>query len=44
MGRMVTAAAEKPLARLGIISDIQFADIPDGKSFHGVPVRPTACL
>ncbi|KAH7624803.1 hypothetical protein Ndes2526B_g00171 [Nannochloris sp. 'desiccata'] len=26
-----------PLFKFGLISDIQWADIPDGKSFHGTP-------
>lgn len=25
------------LLRIGVVSDIQYADIPDGKSYHGVP-------
>lgn len=28
---------EKPLFRFGLISDIQYADIEDGHSFHGIP-------
>lgn len=28
---------EKPLFRFGLISDIQYADIKDGHSFHGTP-------
>ena len=26
-----------PLFKFGLISDVQWADIPDGKSFHGTP-------
>ncbi|XP_057787910.1 manganese-dependent ADP-ribose/CDP-alcohol diphosphatase-like [Salvia miltiorrhiza] len=34
---LFTAQGEKPLASLGVISDVQYADIPDGSSFLGVP-------
>ena len=33
----LTSAQNEPLASFGIISDVQYADIPDGRSFHGVP-------
>lgn len=29
--------AERPLFSFGVITDVQYADIPDGKSFAGVP-------
>lgn len=31
------ANGKQPLASLGVISDVQYADIPDGRSFLGVP-------
>jgi hypothetical protein len=27
----------------GVITDVQYADIPDGQSFHGVPRYAPAC-
>lgn len=33
----VTAQANQPLISFGVISDVQYADIPDGRSFLGVP-------
>lgn len=33
----VIGMQEKPLFRFGIISDIQYADIKNGHSFHGIP-------
>lgn len=35
--RRLLKTAAVPLLRFGVISDIQYADIPDGHSFHGVP-------
>ncbi|KAK8958374.1 Manganese-dependent ADP-ribose/CDP-alcohol diphosphatase [Platanthera guangdongensis] len=32
-----TAHAQQPLFSFGVITDIQYADIPDGRSFLGVP-------
>lgn len=34
---VVVPLKSKPIFKFGIISDIQWADIPDGASFHGVP-------
>ncbi|KAK6148281.1 hypothetical protein DH2020_019193 [Rehmannia glutinosa] len=34
---IVSAQAKQPLVSFGVISDVQYADIPDGRSFHGVP-------
>lgn len=31
------ATSPQPLFSFGVISDVQYADIPDGQSFHGVP-------
>ncbi|KAL3642304.1 hypothetical protein CASFOL_013119 [Castilleja foliolosa] len=33
----VSAQSKQPLVSFGVISDIQYADIPDGRSFLGVP-------
>ncbi|GER27064.1 manganese-dependent ADP-ribose/CDP-alcoholdiphosphatase [Striga asiatica] len=33
----VNAQENKPLVSFGVISDVQYADIPDGRSFLGVP-------
>lgn len=32
-----SAQGRQPLVSFGVISDVQYADIPDGRSFHGVP-------
>ncbi|KAL8457983.1 hypothetical protein ACS0TY_035742 [Phlomoides rotata] len=32
-----SAPAKQPLISFGVIADVQYADIPDGRSFHGVP-------
>uniref|UniRef100_A0A0E0LXW8 Uncharacterized protein n=1 Tax=Oryza punctata TaxID=4537 RepID=A0A0E0LXW8_ORYPU len=32
-----TAAGKEPLFSFGVIADVQYADIPDGRSFLGVP-------
>ncbi|CAK9137533.1 unnamed protein product [Ilex paraguariensis] len=34
---LVSAQGKQPLLSFGIISDVQYADIPDGRSFIGVP-------
>ncbi|CAL0325325.1 unnamed protein product [Lupinus luteus] len=34
---LATAHGKHPLFSFGLISDVQFADIPDGRSFLGVP-------
>lgn len=34
---LTAAEGEQPLVSFGVISDVQFADIPDGSSFLGVP-------
>ncbi|GAV65143.1 Metallophos domain-containing protein [Cephalotus follicularis] len=34
---LASAQGEQPLFSFGVISDIQYADIPDGRSFIGVP-------
>ncbi|XP_021749831.1 manganese-dependent ADP-ribose/CDP-alcohol diphosphatase-like [Chenopodium quinoa] len=34
---LITAQGKQPLFSFGIISDVQYADIPDGRSFLGVP-------
>lgn len=34
---LVTAQGKQPLFSFGVISDVQYADIPDGRSFKGVP-------
>ncbi|XP_042043988.1 manganese-dependent ADP-ribose/CDP-alcohol diphosphatase-like isoform X1 [Salvia splendens] len=34
---IVTAQEKKPLVSFGVIADVQYADIPDGRSFLGVP-------
>ncbi|KAL3825156.1 hypothetical protein ACJIZ3_021185 [Penstemon smallii] len=34
---LVNARGKKPLISFGVISDVQYADIPDGRSFLGVP-------
>ncbi|KAL1534719.1 manganese-dependent ADP-ribose/CDP-alcohol diphosphatase-like [Salvia divinorum] len=34
---LITLEGEEPLASFGVISDVQYADIPDGLSFLGVP-------
>jgi hypothetical protein len=31
-----SAPPQRPLFSFGVISDVQYADIDDGKSFHGV--------
>ncbi|EMS61435.1 Manganese-dependent ADP-ribose/CDP-alcohol diphosphatase [Triticum urartu] len=31
------ASAHKPLFTFGVIADVQYADIPDGRSFTGIP-------
>ncbi|KAM7479840.1 hypothetical protein LguiA_028053 [Lonicera macranthoides] len=33
----VNAQGKRPLLSFGVISDVQYADIPDGRSFIGVP-------
>ncbi|CAL9205344.1 unnamed protein product [Musa hybrid cultivar] len=35
--QMATLAGLQPLFSFGVISDVQYADIPDGHSFSGVP-------
>ncbi|KAL2492502.1 Manganese-dependent ADP-ribose/CDP-alcohol diphosphatase [Abeliophyllum distichum] len=35
--RIVSAQGKQPLLSFGVISDVQYADIPDGRSFLGVP-------
>uniref|UniRef100_A0A7C8YFW6 Manganese-dependent ADP-ribose/CDP-alcohol diphosphatase n=1 Tax=Opuntia streptacantha TaxID=393608 RepID=A0A7C8YFW6_OPUST len=34
---LITAQGKQPLFSFGVISDVQYADIPDGRSFLGVP-------
>ncbi|CAA2973613.1 manganese-dependent ADP-ribose/CDP-alcohol diphosphatase-like [Olea europaea var. sylvestris] len=34
---IVSAQCKQPLLSFGVISDVQYADIPDGRSFLGVP-------
>ncbi|XP_074302389.1 manganese-dependent ADP-ribose/CDP-alcohol diphosphatase-like [Silene latifolia] len=34
---LITAHGKQPLFSFGVISDVQYADIPDGRSFLGVP-------
>ncbi|EYU22196.1 hypothetical protein ABFS82_09G013000 [Erythranthe guttata] len=34
---IITAQAKQPLVSFGVISDVQYADIPDGRSFLGTP-------
>ncbi|XP_021720162.1 manganese-dependent ADP-ribose/CDP-alcohol diphosphatase-like [Chenopodium quinoa] len=34
---LITAQGKQPLFPFGVISDVQYADIPDGRSFLGVP-------
>ncbi|XP_042013382.1 manganese-dependent ADP-ribose/CDP-alcohol diphosphatase-like [Salvia splendens] len=34
---IVNAQGKQPLVSFGVISDVQYADIPDGRSFLGVP-------
>ncbi|KAL2253921.1 UNVERIFIED_CONTAM: Manganese-dependent ADP-ribose/CDP-alcohol diphosphatase [Sesamum indicum] len=34
---LVSAQGNQPLISFGVISDVQYADIPDGRSFLGVP-------
>ncbi|XP_022878451.1 manganese-dependent ADP-ribose/CDP-alcohol diphosphatase-like [Olea europaea var. sylvestris] len=34
---LVSAKEKKPLVSFGVISDVQYADIPDGHSYLGVP-------
>ncbi|KAK9726658.1 hypothetical protein RND81_05G228800 [Saponaria officinalis] len=34
---LITACRKQPLFSFGVISDVQYADIPDGRSFLGVP-------
>ncbi|KAK3037510.1 hypothetical protein RJ639_030318 [Escallonia herrerae] len=34
---IVSAQGNQPLLSFGVISDVQYADIPDGRSFLGVP-------
>ncbi|XP_057466353.1 manganese-dependent ADP-ribose/CDP-alcohol diphosphatase-like [Actinidia eriantha] len=34
---LVGAPGKRPLLSFGVISDVQYADIPDGRSFIGVP-------
>ncbi|GFZ07853.1 manganese-dependent ADP-ribose/CDP-alcohol diphosphatase-like protein [Actinidia rufa] len=34
---LVGAQGKRPLLSFGVISDVQYADIPDGRSFIGVP-------
>ncbi|KAI3454403.1 hypothetical protein Pfo_011066 [Paulownia fortunei] len=34
---IVSAQGKQPLVSFGVISDVQYADIPDGRSFLGVP-------
>lgn len=33
----LVAQGKQPLFSFGVITDVQYADIPDGRSFHGVP-------
>ncbi|KAG9138018.1 hypothetical protein Leryth_001282 [Lithospermum erythrorhizon] len=37
MQGIITKQGNQPLFTFGVISDVQYADIPDGKSFLGVP-------
>lgn len=37
VGVLTNAHAKLPLFSFGVISDVQYADIPDGHSFRGVP-------
>ncbi|ERN14490.1 hypothetical protein AMTRI_Chr06g176320 [Amborella trichopoda] len=34
---MVDAHVKQPLFSFGVITDVQYADIPDGRSFRGIP-------
>jgi manganese-dependent ADP-ribose/CDP-alcohol diphosphatase len=34
---LVSSPGKQPLFSFGVISDVQYADIPDGHSFIGVP-------
>lgn len=34
---IISAQGKQPLVSFGVISDVQYADIPDGRSFLGVP-------
>lgn len=34
---LVTTQGKQPLFSFGVVSDVQYADIPDGRSFLGVP-------
>ncbi|XP_057534666.1 manganese-dependent ADP-ribose/CDP-alcohol diphosphatase [Amaranthus tricolor] len=34
---LITGQGKQPLFSFGVISDVQYADIPDGRSFLGVP-------
>ncbi|BAT76022.1 hypothetical protein VIGAN_01397500, partial [Vigna angularis var. angularis] len=34
---LINAERKQPLFSFGLISDVQYADIPDGRSFLGVP-------
>ncbi|KNA16951.1 hypothetical protein SOVF_084280 [Spinacia oleracea] len=34
---LITAQGKQPLFSFGVVSDVQYADIPDGRSFLGVP-------
>jgi manganese-dependent ADP-ribose/CDP-alcohol diphosphatase len=34
---LIGVQAKQPLLSFGVISDVQYADIPDGRSFRGVP-------
>jgi len=36
-GVIVRASTKEPLFSFGVIADVQYADIPDGRSFLGVP-------
>jgi manganese-dependent ADP-ribose/CDP-alcohol diphosphatase len=36
-GIAINASAKAPLFSFGVIADVQYADIPDGRSFLGVP-------
>ncbi|CAK7357315.1 unnamed protein product [Dovyalis caffra] len=43
---LVSPPGKKPLFSFGVISDVQYADIPDGQSFLGVPryYRHSICV
>ncbi|XP_059657195.1 manganese-dependent ADP-ribose/CDP-alcohol diphosphatase [Cornus florida] len=43
---LMSAQGKQPLLSFGVISDVQYADIPDGRSFLGVPryYRHSICV